>query len=167
MYRNRWLFLLVVCVPFTAWAAAASDVGLGKGPIHIAADQLRGQNKPVQEAVYSGNVVLQQGDLIIHAAQLTIHAQAGKIEKAVATGSPVSFTMSSAERHGYSQRLSYEPGSGRIVLTGDAHLWQGKNEVAGNQVVYLLHSQQTEVTATPGQRVRSVFYPAKDGSGKP
>ncbi|MEY2342601.1 lipopolysaccharide transport periplasmic protein LptA [Acidithiobacillus sp. IBUN Pt1247-S3] len=167
MYRNRWLFLLVTFIPLSVWAADASDAALGKGPIHIAADALQGQNKPIQEAIYTGNVVMQQGDLVIHAAQLTIHAQAGKVEKAVATGNPVSFTMSSAQRHGYGQELSYEPGSGRIVLTGDAHLWQGKNEVTGNQVIYLLQSQQTAVTASAGQRVRSIFYPSKGSSDKP
>ncbi|MEL5849305.1 MAG: lipopolysaccharide transport periplasmic protein LptA [Candidatus Igneacidithiobacillus chanchocoensis] len=167
MNRNFWPVLVLALLPLSVLAATAPDAGMGKGPIHVAADQLRGQNKPVQEAIYNGNVVMQQGDLIIHAAQLTIHANAGKVEKAVATGNPVSFTMSSAQRHGYGQELSYEPGSGRIVLTGDAHLWQGKNEVTGNQVIYLLQSQQTEVTASPGGRVRSVFYPAKDDKSKP
>ena len=167
MYRNLWLVLLALFVPLSVLAADAPDARLGKGPIHIAANELRGQNKPAQEAIYSGNVVMQQGDLVIHAAQLTIHAQAGKVEMAVATGNPVSFTMSSAQRHGYGQQLSYEPGSGRIVLTGDAHLWQGKNEVTGNRVVYLLQSQRTDVSGTPGQRVRSVFYPSKGSNGKP
>ena len=167
MYRKCCFVLLSCLVPLSVSAANAPDAGLGKGPIHISADQLQGQNKPVQEAIYSGDVVMQQGDLVIHAAQLTIHAAAGRVEKAVATGSPVSFTMSSAERHGYGQQLTYEPGSGRIILSGDAHLWQGKNEISGNQVTYLLQSQQTAVTASPGQRVRSVFYPAKGGSAKP
>ncbi|MCE5387490.1 MAG: lipopolysaccharide transport periplasmic protein LptA [Acidithiobacillus sp.] len=163
MYPNKRISFLLLFFLGTASALAAStDQQLGKGPIQVLADHLVAQNKPKQQAIYSGNVVMKQGDLVIYAADLTIHGDNGKVQEAVATGSPVRFTMSSAMRHGYGNTLTYEPGSGRIVLQGDAHLWQGKDEVSGNEVIYLLQSQQTQVTAQPGQRVRSVFYPSKE-----
>jgi len=153
-------------------AVAPTDAGLGKGPIHISVDSLAAQNKPQQQAVYTGKVVMTQGDIVIHAEKLTIDARQGKVEVATAVGSPVTFTMSSAQRHGYGNTLVYRPGSGEIVLTGNAHLWQGPNEVSGQQVIYHLDDQRTSVSAAPGGRVQSVFYPgtvktASSPGGKP
>ncbi|MBU2737779.1 lipopolysaccharide transport periplasmic protein LptA [Acidithiobacillus sp. ATCC 19703] len=150
----------LVMVSLAALAAPAAQQTLAKGPIHISADTLHAENKPSQQATYLGNVVMTQGDVVIHANKLVIAALQGKVQTATATGSPVSFTMSSAQRHGYGNTLIYKPGTGEIVLQGDAHLWQEKNEISGQQVTYFLNNQQTAVTAAPGQRVHSVFYPA-------
>lgn len=158
-HRRFWPFLLMV-VSATASAAPDAGQGLGKGPIQISADALHGENKPQQQAVYTGNVVMTQGDVLVHADKLTVVAAGGKVQQATAVGSPVTFTMPSAQRHGYGNTLIYKPGSGEIVLIGNAHLWQKKNEISGQQVTYFLQTQKTSVTAAPGQRVQSIFYPA-------
>ncbi|WP_414040416.1 lipopolysaccharide transport periplasmic protein LptA [Acidithiobacillus sp. M4-SHS-6] len=150
----------LVLVSWAALAAPAVQAPLAKGPIHITADTLHAENKPSQQATYQGNVILTQGDVVIHASKLVITALRGKVQTATATGSPVSFTMSSAQRHGYGDTLIYKPTTAEIILQGDAHLWQEKNEISGQRVTYFLNSQQTAVTAAPGQRVHSVFYPA-------
>lgn len=157
--RSYWPLALVL-VSWAALAAPAAQPPLAKGPIHISADTLHAENKPSQQATYLGNVIMTQGDVVIHAHKLVIDALQGKVQTATATGSPVSFTMSSAQRHGYGDTLIYKPGTAEIVLQGDAHLWQEKNEISGQQVTYFLNNQQTAVTAAPGQRVHSVFYPA-------
>ncbi len=159
--------VLAALLPAAVWADPSAQKDLGKGPIHITADHLYAQNRPTQQAVYTGHVVMTQGDLVVHAARLTIDAVKGKVQQAVATGSPVALTMSSAGRHGYGDRLIYRPGSGKIVLQGDAHLWQKKNEVSGKQVVYFIHSQQTRVSASAGEKVRSIFYPAATAPSPP
>lgn len=168
--RRFWPFLLVV-VSITALAAPVAKQVLGKGPIQISANALHGENKPQQQAIYTGNVVMTQGDVVIHADKLTIDAVGGKVQQATAVGSPVTFTMSSAQRHGYGNTLVYKPGSGEIVLIGNAHLWQEKNEINGQQVIYFLQNQKTAVTGDPGQRVQSIFYPAaasrSTGGGRP
>ncbi len=172
--RHKGLFLLLItCAAASAWAAQAPALngGLGKGPVHISADSLHAENQPRQQAVYTGKVVMTQGDVVINAQTLTIDAAQGKIQKATAIGSPVTFTMSAAQRHGYGNILVYLPDSAEIILTGNAHLWQEKNEVSGERIVYFLQDQQTRVTAVPGQRVQSVFYPAAanrsaSGNGK-
>ena len=173
MRHKGLFFLVIICATATAWAAQTAPVagGLGKGPVHISADSLHAENQPRQQAVYTGNVIMTQGDVIIHAQTLTIDAAQGKIQKATAIGSPVTFTMSSAQRHGYGNTLVYLPDSAEVILTGNAHLWQEKNEVSGERIVYFLQNQQTQVSATPGQRVQSVFYPAAanrsaNGNGK-
>lgn len=168
---GRFWPLLLVAASVTALAAPVADQGLGKGPIHISANTLQGENKPRQQAIYTGNVIMTQGDVVVHADKLTIDAVGGKVQRATAIGSPVTFTMSSAQRHGYGDTLIYKPGSGEIILMGNAHLWQEKNEVSGQQVTYFLRDQKTAVTGTSGKRVRSVFYPATDhhsaGGGRP
>ena len=161
-FQRYWPFLLAV-LSASALAAPVAEQGLGKGPIQISANALHGENKPQQQAVYTGNVVMTQGDVVVHADKLTVDAIAGKVHQATAVGSPVTFTMSAAQRHGYGNTLVYKPGSGEIVLTGNAHLWQKKNEISGQQVTYFLQTQQTAVTAAPGKRVQSIFYPAAAG----
>ena len=50
----------------------------------------------------------------------------------------------------------------RLILTGQARIWEGKNSVTGHQVVYYLDQNRSQVESRDKQRVRA-FY---DQGGK-
>jgi lipopolysaccharide export system protein LptA len=45
----------------------------------------------------------------------------------------------------------------RLILTGDARIWEGANSVTGHQVVYYLDQNRSQVESRANQRVRA-FY---------
>jgi lipopolysaccharide export system protein LptA len=51
----------------------------------------------------------------------------------------------------------------RLILTGEARVWQGQNSVTGHQITYYLDEDRSVVNSSDGQRVRA-FY--DQGSGK-
>ncbi|MDR1487311.1 MAG: hypothetical protein LBT62_04890 [Deltaproteobacteria bacterium] len=51
----------------------------------------------------------------------------------------------------------------RLILTGQARIWEGKNSVTGHQVVYYLDQNRSQVDSRENQRVRA-FY--DDGDAK-
>lgn len=135
--------------------------------IEVSADRLQVDER-AQRATYSGNVVVRRGDLMIAADRVLIQGSGKQVQRIVASGSPVK--LKQADRRGDGQQLIYEPRQDRITLSGDAHIWQDRNEVSGERITYLLREQRTEVTGKSGQRVKSVFYsdgdkalPAQDG----
>jgi lipopolysaccharide export system protein LptA len=51
----------------------------------------------------------------------------------------------------------------RLILTGDARIWEAGNSVTGHQVIYYLDQNRSQVESRQNQRVRA-FY--DDGSGQ-
>jgi lipopolysaccharide export system protein LptA len=49
----------------------------------------------------------------------------------------------------------------RLILTGQARIWEGKNSVTGHQVVYYLDQNRSQVESQENQRVRA-FYDNSD-----
>lgn len=46
----------------------------------------------------------------------------------------------------------------RIILTGEAKVWQGRDSVTGHQVTYYLDSQRSLVEGSRRQRVRTTYH---------
>jgi lipopolysaccharide export system protein LptA len=53
----------------------------------------------------------------------------------------------------------------RLILTGQARVWEGKNSVTGHQVVYYLDQNRSQVDSRDNQRVRA-FYDKADSETK-
>jgi lipopolysaccharide export system protein LptA len=51
----------------------------------------------------------------------------------------------------------------RLILTGDARIWEAGNSVIGHQVIYYLDQNRSQVESRQNQRVRA-FYDEKGGS---
>ncbi|MEK8089951.1 lipopolysaccharide transport periplasmic protein LptA [Thermithiobacillus plumbiphilus] len=130
-------------------------------PIEVSADSLQVDER-AQRATYTGNVVVHRGDLTINADRVLIQGSGKAVQRIVATGNPV--RLRQADRRGDGQQLVYEPGQERITLSGNAHIRQESNELAGERITYLLREQRTEVTGKSGQRVKSIFYSSGDAA---
>lgn len=171
--------------PSTRSTTGVLGIGASKAPIAIDADKLQVYDKE-QRAVYSGNVVVVQGDTTMKAAHMTVfyernnqEAQAtenagggpgGAQLKRVEAKGDVVITSKDQVAKGDNGILDRE--NDRMILTGNVSLSQGDNITKGEKLFYNL---STGIATVEGGRVRSLLVPGseegKDGAkgapGKP
>ncbi|WP_245501037.1 lipopolysaccharide transport periplasmic protein LptA [Lichenibacterium minor] len=157
-----------------------------KEPVNISADKLDFLNKE-NKLIYSGNVVVVQGESTMKASVLNIDLQkdAAGGATAPATPSPADgaaqaggnssvrhmeaegpVTLISKDQVGTGDHATYDKGENKVYLNGNVTLSQGTNVTTGDRLVYNMTSGQAQVFSgqTNNGRVSSVFTP---GSGSP
>ena len=137
-----------------------------KEPINIAADKLDYFDKE-QKAIYSGNVIVVQGDTRLNASVLTIlfdrNTQGGKSSSQSSNSQlrwmkgdgPV--TIVSKDQVGVGNSLVYDKAKGKFFLLGNVSLSQGENVTRGDELVYDLQTGQAVVSSKG--RVKSRIVP--------
>ncbi|SIS54230.1 lipopolysaccharide export system protein LptA [Roseivivax lentus] len=164
MVKARILALLAGLVP-AALLAQGAEVTFGTMqqdsslPVEVSADQLS-VDQSSGTAIYSGDVVVGQGDMRLAAAQVRVVyiEGAGQIERLEATGG---VTLVSGEEAAEAERADYNVAAGTVVMTGNVLLTQGANALTADRMVVNLE----DGTAQMDGRVRSVFQPQEDGDG--
>lgn len=147
----------VVAMLLAAPAFAQTNINLGgiradsSSPVEVAADSLT-VDQDTGTAVFSGNVVIGQGDLRLSASSVrVIYDEAtGDITKLNASGGVTFITATEAAE---AQTAVYDLTSGTIVLTGDVLLTQGASALSANQMTVNVNTG----TAQMSGRVRTVF----------
>jgi lipopolysaccharide export system protein LptA len=147
----------VVAMLLAAPAFAQTNINLGgiradsSAPVEVAADSLI-VDQDTSTAVFSGNVVIGQGDLRLSAGSVrVIYDEAtGDITKLNASGGVTFVTATEAAE---AQTAVYDLTSGTIVLTGDVLLTQGASALSANQMTVNVNTG----TAQMSGRVRTVF----------
>ncbi|NOZ52653.1 MAG: lipopolysaccharide transport periplasmic protein LptA [Gammaproteobacteria bacterium] len=133
-------------------------------PINIEADKATLSEKQ-GKSVYSGNVILTQGDIRVSADVITVFSRDGKLLRITATGSPVTYQQRSPKNdiNAEARQLDYFANEERVVLLDTAKLSQGRNTFSGNRIEY--HTRTEVVTAAVSaqgtQRVQVTIHPEK------
>lgn len=125
----------------TLLALAQVDIGFGgvahdaSAPIEVTADSLT-VNQESGTAVFSGNVIILQGDLRMAAGEVTVYYTdtdgAQDVREVVATGG-VLVTRGTDAAEG--QAANYEVASSLLRLTGNVLVTQGNTAIAGDSLV--------------------------------
>lgn len=140
--------------------AVAQDVAFGgmradtSAPVEVAADNLS-VNQGDGSAVFTGNVVIGQGDMRLSADSVTVvYAQGGqsRIRSLEASGN---VTLVSGPDAAEAQAATYDVETGNVTLTGDVVLTQGQNVLTGDTMQVNLGSGTAQVQG----RVRSILQP--------
>ncbi len=147
----------VVAMLLAAPAFAQTNINLGgiradsSAPVEVAADSLT-VDQDTGTAVFSGNVVIGQGDLRLSAGSVrVIYDEAtGDITKLNASGGVTFMTATEAAE---AQTAVYDLTSGTIVLTGDVLLTQGASALSANQMTVNVNTGSAQMSG----RVRTVF----------
>lgn len=145
-----------------------------KEPINIAADKLDYFDKE-QKAVYSGNVVVVQGETRMNASVLTImfdrKADGGKKNGQNSANSQLKWmkgagpiTIVNKDQIGVGDSLEYDKVKNKFSLVGNVTLSQGENVTKGDELVYDLQTGQAVVSSRG--RVKSRIVPG-DKPGQP
>jgi lipopolysaccharide export system protein LptA len=103
-------------------------------------------------ATFTGNVVIEQGDMILSAATVLVvyKEDSQKIASLQASGG---VTMASGKDAAEAQNADYDIDAGIVVLTGNVLLTQGENAITGEKVTIDIDAG----TATAGGRVRTTL----------
>lgn len=155
MLRPLTIALLLAAAPATAQNIAFGGVKADtSAQVEVAADSLS-VNQSDGSAVFTGNVVIGQGDMRLSAETVTVeYAEGGqnRIRSLHATGS---VTLVSGADAAEAREAVYDVESGNVTLTGNVVMTQGRNALTGDKMVVNLVSGTAQVDG----RVRSVLQP--------
>ncbi|MCB6178070.1 lipopolysaccharide transport periplasmic protein LptA [Rhodobacter sp. Har01] len=153
--------LLVAALAAPALPAASQEAKVAFGgltqdtslPVEVEADTLSVNNAD-GTAVFSGNVLVGQGDMRLAAAKVTVEygADGQSIQRLHATGGVTFANLTDAAE---AREALYTIDSGVIVMTGDVLLTQGASALAGQKLTI----QLKDGTGVMEGRVSTTFVP--------
>ena len=137
-----------------------SDKGSGS-PVTVDADQLESMQKEGL-IIFTGSVVARQDNQTQWADRMEVYldAKGDRIVRTVSTGSVKIITRDC--KTGTAQRAEYYDAEQRVILIGNARVWQDDNVVTGERITIYLAEDRSVVEAGRQERVKAVFYPKKD-----
>nr|WP_249138857.1 LptA/OstA family protein [Actibacterium sp. MT2.3-13A] len=127
-------------------------------PVEVTSDQLN-VNQADGSAVFSGNVLVVQGDMRLSSESVRVEygaagtENAGRIARMHASGNVVMVTPQEAAE---ADEAVYTIDSGSVVLTGNVILTQERNALSGERLVVDLNAG----TGVMEGRVKTIFQPA-------
>jgi len=130
-------------------------------PVTIDADKMERFGKE-SLVIFTGNVVARQNNSVQYADRLEVYLDESgdNILRTVSTGSVRIITRDC--RTGTARRAEYTDPDQRVVLMGDARVWQEDNVVSGETITIFLSQDRSVVQGTKQERVKAVFYPKED-----
>lgn len=148
--------LALTPVPALAQGTAVAFAGLKtdpKAPVQVSADQLS-VSQADGTAVFSGNVVVTQGEMKLQAGEVRVEYAADKkaIAALRATGGVMLAAGTDAAK---ASEAEYRPETGDLVMSGDVLLTQGPAAISGQKLVLSLRTG----TGTMEGRVTTTFTP--------
>lgn len=149
----------LACLAWGAGVWAQTTVAFGtirqdpEAPVEVTADTLS-VDQGNGMAVFSGNVLIGQGDMRLSAARvLVVYKEGGAgIERLEATGG---VTLVSGPDAAESERADYNIEGGTIVMTGDVLMTQGGNALTAGRMEVNLR----DGTAQMAGRVKTILQP--------
>jgi len=173
MIRTMRLFFVITALFFVQPALA--EKADRKKPVYLEADRATVEDVNRKESsrvsIFTGNVILTQGTMRIHADKLVMKEDLDGFKHATATGDLVSFRQKrdglDEYVEGWSQRVEYDSKTDKIELFRQARLKRGVDEVQGDYISYdmnteffkVIGSKERGVETGPDKRVRITIQP--------
>src|SRR2546425_5984974 len=116
--------------------------------------------------IFSGNVVARRDNAVQYAdrAEVYLDEKGDRVLRTVSTGSVRIITKDC--RTGTAQRAEYYDLDQRVVLIGNARVWQEDNVVSGDTITIYVAQDRTIVEGGKQERVKGIFYSQKDDATK-
>ncbi len=169
MKKNKFIF--VVALFLSGILLGVPAYSEEDTPIAIEADRMISQEQS-NSVVFLGNVDARQGDVVIRAQEMTVYYNKkqdkqlsddkDKVKKIVCRKN---VEISQGDWLGVGDRMDYLAGERKVVLTGNAKAWQGRNMVSGKKIIYFLDEKRSVVEQDKnkkGGRVKAVIHPSSD-----
>jgi lipopolysaccharide export system protein LptA len=127
-------------------------------PVTIDADQLENLQKEGL-VVFTGNVVAAQNNSTQYSDRMEVYldAKGEGIVRTVSSGNVKIITRDC--KIGTARRAEYYDAEQRVVLVGNARVWQEDNVVTGERITIFLAEDRSLVEGGKQERVKAVFYP--------
>lgn len=163
--------ILLLAGSVNAQTTSATD------PVHIEADRMVSKQKE-NAVIFMGNVAASQGELTIHADEMTVSHQKNKenltrsrssqqeevnpqIKKLHAVGNVKIVTKGLVAT---GNDMVFFADKRKVVITGNTKVWQDNNLVTGEKIELDLNTDTTiiEPDTKSGGRVKAFFYPGEE-----
>jgi lipopolysaccharide export system protein LptA len=134
-------------------------VGIDRNsPVTIDADLLENLQKEGL-VVFTGNVVANQNSSTHYSDRMEVYldAKGDGIVRTVSSGNVKIITKDC--KIGTAKRAEYYDAEQRVVLVGNARVWQEDNVVTGERITIFLAEDRSVVEGGKQERVKAVFYP--------
>ena len=135
IYRSATLLILSLLLSAMA-AALPND---RQQTISIESDSAE-RNEKTGLTVYSGNVIISQGSILIEAEEITLHYQGSKISRIECTGTPASYQQrpqaEGAMLVARAEHIDYLLASDQIILKRNAVLSRNGTIIKGDSIDY-------------------------------
>ena len=162
--RRPTAALLLACAlaPAPGWALTSDRTQ----PMHIEADNVEIDDQR-GVSVYQGDVVVTQGTMRITAEILRVFTSNGEIQRMIAEGAPATYKQRPDDKdedvRARALTMEYFADRDTVVLTDQAHLWQGPNTFTSKRIVYDLTTDHVDAgKQAGGDRVRITIHPQQD-----
>jgi lipopolysaccharide export system protein LptA len=141
--------------------STAGTAGRSNSPIVIDADRMEASKKDGL-VIFTGNVVAKQDNSTQTADRMEVYLddKGERVQRIVSTGNVKIVTEDC--RTGTARRAEYYDDDQRLLLIGDAKVWQEDNVITGDEIEILLAEDKSTVKGGTRGRVKSVFYPKRD-----
>lgn len=155
------IFLFSWLLPALAAYAIKKDAD---EPIRIKARSVVANDK-TGVAVYSGNVLAEQGRLSIKADRIEIRARNNKSDLLTATGKPVKLRQrpekGAEEIYAEARRIDYRVSDRKLEMTGEVTLRRGEDLFTGSMLYYDLDAKNLIARGDDGDdgRIHAVIQP--------
>jgi lipopolysaccharide export system protein LptA len=137
-------------------------------PVTVDADRMERFGKEGL-VVFTGNVVARQDGSVQYADRMEVYLDESgqRIVRTVSTGRVRIVTRDC--KTGTARRAEYFDLEQRLVLIGDARVWQDDNVVIGDTITIFLSQDRSVVQGGHQERVKAVFYPRGESAatGRP
>ena len=109
--------------------------------------------------IFTGNVVARQNNSVQYADRMEVYLdeKGDRILRTVSTGNVRIITRDC--RTGTARRAEYHDLEQRVVLSGNARVWQDDNVVSGDTITIYISQDRSVVEGGKQERVKAVFYP--------
>ena len=136
-----------------------------KLPLTVDADKMERFGK-ASLVIFSGNVVARRDNSVQYADRVEVYMdeKGDRVLRTVSTGAVRIITKDC--RTGTAQRAEYYDLDQRVVLMGNARVWQDDNVVSGDTITIYMAQDRTIVEGGQQERVKGIFYSQKDNTTK-
>ncbi len=118
------------------------------------------------KCTFTGNVVITQGTLVIHAANADLFRKNGDIERVVLTGKQATLEQEmddGSKMNAWADNMDYNVNSEVIVLTGNYKVESPRGTNSGQKMTYNTRTGNMQ-SGGDGTRVRTVIQPKNKGA---
>ena len=140
---------------------ASTSNSNGSQPIYIKSNELSTDSNN-RTATFSGKVSARQGDVTIYSDKLvvTYGDKGGDVESVEANGN---VRIVQGNRLGTAGRALYDNQEGKITMTDNPRVYQGKDFVSGKVITYFVADGRSEVEGGGGGQVEAIIHPSGKG----
>ena len=140
--------ILGFCISCFCSLQALAESADRNQPIELEADTVT-VNDAKKISTYSGNVILTQGSLVIHADKLIVREDEQGFQHSTSTGNPSTFKQKREGKNEYmegsAQRIEYDGRMDKVQLYTRASVKRGEDIVHGDYISYDANAEYAEV----------------------